>query len=90
MTAAEAEQRLLRYRERTEEARRALDQELASVLPRVALKSVDRLRKGEAEALKVLILAEIYAGLINDPDATAAWLDEVVQTGEIGGQSPED
>jgi hypothetical protein len=83
MTSIEADKQVQRYRDQLEEARRAFDQELRAVLPRVATKDVDRLRKAETHALKLLILAEIYAGLIRDPDATASWLDELVQAGEI-------
>lgn len=58
-------------------AKRDLDNELSNVLTRVASKEVARLDQAELEVLRVLSLAELNFGLITDPNATAAWLDNI-------------
>lgn len=74
--------RVTAYRESAEEAKRALDVELRH-FPAIVTREVDRLRKSEADALRLLILSELLAGFIEDPDATTAWMAECVEAGEI-------
>lgn len=80
--------RLEKYRESAEMAKRALDTELANVLPRVAVREVERLRHAEADALRLLIVTELFAALQEDSDAVAAWMHECVEAGEVIQRPP--
>lgn len=87
-TAEGRRQNVERYREAAEEARRAMDAQLRAVVPAVALRDVERLREAEKDSLRVLIAAEMLAGIMEDPDALTSWLHECVSSGEIVGRTP--
>lgn len=88
MKPEELRRHVERYRDRAEEARRAMDQGLRQVVPAVAMREVDRLRKAEADALRLLIVSELAAGMMDDPDSTTAWMLECVEAGEIIERTP--
>lgn len=75
-----------------ERARSAVNKELNRVVPRVDLQRLETLRKLEAESARSLTVAEIYAGIMEDPDATLLWMAEMVEGenafGEGRGEDP--
>lgn len=83
MKREDLQQKVTRAQERAEEARRALDALLRDTVPSGLLRDVEKKRRAEVEAVKVLIVSELAAGIIDDPDATAAWLVECARAGEI-------
>jgi hypothetical protein len=53
-------------------------------------REVDRARKAETDALRLVIVGQLLSGFMDDPDALAAWMVECVQRGEILEQRAED
>lgn len=79
-----------RYRERVGEAKRTLDEELRLSMPAIVTREIDKLRKREGDALKLLIVAELFAGFQDDPDATVAWMLQCLEAGDIVEQQSPD
>ena len=83
MNAEQIAEKVIMFRDDAARATREYDELLRHCVPMVAIRELLRLRKAEAQALKLQILSELYLGLVGDPGPTAAWLDRVIQSGEI-------
>lgn len=83
MRHEELQQLVKRHREAYELAVSGTDVAIGEVCPPTMLREVTQARKSEADALKLLVLAELFAGFQEDPDALAAWMAECVEAGEI-------
>jgi hypothetical protein len=44
---------------------------------------IDRARKAETDSFRLVIVGQLLAGFMDDPDALAAWMLECLQAGEI-------
>ena len=72
-----------KYKNDADEIQLVTEKLLADRLDLNSVREVAKQRKKERAALELSILADLYASFLDDPDATAAWLDECVQNGEI-------
>jgi hypothetical protein len=86
MNLPEAQTQAQKYRAIADLDRLATQKELENALPPIVVREVLQGVKDAEEALKLQVLSELYASFLQDPDATAEWLDAVVRTGEIDRQ----
>lgn len=87
MTAEQAIRLASKYKNDFDEAQLVTEALLAERLDLNSVREVARQRKTERAALEISILADLYASFLDDPDATAAWLDECVRSGEVSRRS---
>jgi hypothetical protein len=83
MKSEELRRFVTRYKNTYQAASVITDVAIADVCPPRRQREIKQARKGEAGALRLLVIAEICAALDEDPALTALWMLECLQAGEV-------